>query len=161
MRLNQFPAAMNAAVPAVIAAGAALRYIRDTRGDLTWASIYEVQRALHNAKATCLAALAEAQKAPAEAEPYLAGLGGPQTIAAFGTGMAACEAAAQAWSQRLGGWISERPASDLRRVVRIDTGGVATAQIEDVPFVSEVAAAPLRTSSELSALIAAFEAVGA
>ncbi|RAP39424.1 hypothetical protein BYZ73_20640 [Rhodovulum viride] len=161
MALSQFPTVMPQAVSAILGAATALRYLRETSGDLTWYSVEAVQTALRSAKASTLAAIAEAQKAPAAAEAFMAGIGGPTALPDLIALADEIEAAASAWNDALTAWVSGLPASDLIRVVTIATDGILTRHIERPAFVPAARAAALRARPELAALIGAFDAVGA
>ena len=159
--LSQFPTAMPAAVTAVLRAAAALRYLRDTAGDMTFRSLDEAQDGLREAKATTFVALAEGGKAPAAAEAFMAGLGGPATLADYTAAAADIEAKAAAWNALLASTLAGLPVEAVIGLVTITTGGIDTKHIERRHFIPAELAAPLRASAELAALITAFEAVGA
>ena len=161
MPLSQFPAAMNAAVPAILAASESLRYIRDTTGDLTWRSINAMQSDFRTAKTACLLAIAEANKSPASAQNYLANMGGPATLVLFNDGLSNIQQASNALFQAFGVWLDGLPNAEIRSVVNVTVNGVTTPQVVDAAFVSAASAAPLRTAPQLAALIVAFEGIGA
>ena len=161
MALSQFPAALNASVPAVIKAADAFRYLRDTTGDMTWRSINTGLETLRNARETSTLALSEANKSPVGAEAYLADLGGPQTLVAFQSGLVNINQKATAFTDVLALWVDTLPVSQVRSVGTVSYGGVSSVQVIDTPFVSVVYMDTLRASTELQDLIVAFEAIGA
>ena len=161
MALSQFPAALNASVPAVIKAADSFRYLRDTTGDMTWRTINTGLETLRNARETSTLALSEANKSPVGAEAYLATLGGPQTLAAFQSGLVNINQKATAFTDSLALWVDGLPVSQIRSVGAVSYNGVSSVQVIDTPFVSAAYIGTLRTSVELQELIAAFEAIGA
>ncbi|MFC3169208.1 hypothetical protein [Paracoccus fontiphilus] len=161
MPLSQFPTAMPAAVSAVLRVAAALRYIRDSSGDLPFRALDELQDALRASKITTFAALSEGAKAPEAAEAFMSGLGGPVTLAAYEAAAMDIEAKASAWNTYLGGVLQSLPVDAVIGMVTISTDGVDTRHIERRAFMPAAYADPLRASQELADLAAAFEAVGA
>lgn len=161
MALSRFSSVMPAAVEAVLSVTQALRYVRDTSGDLTLRSLDDVQNGLQVAKATTFAALSEGAIAPAAAEAFMAGLGGPATLAAYQAAAMDIEGKASAWNGLLAGVLTGLSGPDLIALVTRDVGGIETRHIEYVAFIPAATAGQLRTSQELAELIAAFEAVGA
>ena len=161
MALSQFPAALNASVPAVIKAADSFRYLRDTTGDMTWRTLNVGLSNLRDARATATLALSEANKSPVGAEAYLADLGGPQTLAAFQSGLVNISQKANAFSAVLALWVEGLPVSEIRTIQTVSLNGISSAQIVDTAFVSSANMGTLRTSVELQELITAFEAIGA
>ncbi|MBL3569931.1 hypothetical protein BV509_01100 [Rhodovulum sulfidophilum] len=161
MALSRFPAVMPRAAEAVIAAADALRYIRDTSGDLRLREIDGAIEALRTAKLACLAALAEGQKQPAAAEAFMASLGGPETLADFGAALVQIDAAATAWNDSWAAWLGTLAVSDLIQPATMIREGVDTRYIARIEAVSDATAAPLRQAQALDDLIAALEATGA
>lgn len=161
MPLSQFPTAMPAAVTAVLSVAAALRHIRDASGDLTLHAINAAQDGLRHAKATTLGALSEGAKAPEAAEAFMAGLGGPATLAEYNAAAVEIEAKAAAWNARVAACLASLPVDAVIGMVVVDRDGIITRHIEHKSFIPADYADPLRHSDELAALIAAFEAVGA
>ena len=161
MPLSQFPTAMPAAVTATLAAAIALRHIRDTKGDLTFRALDTVQDALFRSKVTTYSALVEGAKAPAAAEAFMAGVGGPASLADYQAAVVNIETKASAWNGTLSAALAELTGPELIDLVSRDVDGVKTRHIEMASFISAAKAGPLRASSELAALITAFEDVGA
>ncbi len=161
MGLSRFPAVMDAAVEAVLQTAEAMRYVRDARGDLLWASLDAVQDGLRRSKVTTYATFAEAAKQPQSAEAHMASLGGPSTIAAYQAKAVVVEAAAAAWNAWLAGYLATLPTGSLVGMVIRSQDGIDTKHIEWATFIPGDLAAPLRASAQLAALITAFEAVGA
>lgn len=161
MPLSRFPSVMPRAAEAVLSAAAALRYVRDSGGDLPWHALHRVQDGLAQAKAACLEALAEGQKQPASADAFMAAMGGPATLTDFAARMAEVEAAASAWNGTLSALLADLSAAEVVALIRRGEGMAATRHIEFVPYLTGARADALRQSQALAALIAAFEAVGA
>lgn len=158
MALSRFPAMMDANVSAVLRTATALRFIRDSTGDLAFRHLDAVQSGLEQSKVTFGMAFAEAQKAPEAATAFMASIGGPASLQDYGAGAIALEAAAGDWNGRLSAALASIPAADLiTTVLRAET---QTRHIEHAAFISAVIADPLRQSPELAALIAAFESLG-
>lgn len=161
MGLSRFSSVMTRAVEAVLATAAALRYVRDTQGDLPWWALDRVQDGLAEAKVSCIEALVEGQRQPASSETFMASLGGPATLGDFQSKIAACEAAAAAWNASLGQLLASLTATEVIALVRRGQGNMGTSHIERVSYLAQDRADTLRQSAQLAALIAAFEAVGA
>lgn len=165
MTLSKFPVLMPKAMAAVIDAGEALRYLRDTRGDLRLADLDRVQDALRTAKTACVAAYSDATGATdpvrLAAEKMMADFGGPADMAAFAAGMQQIEVAAAAWNAHWAGWLNTLSAANFVAPITRTENGISTTHVARTFACDEAAAAPLRQSAELSALIDAFAAVGA
>lgn len=161
MALSQFPITMPAAVSAVLRVSAALRYLRDTSGDLTFHSLNEVQDGLREAKSTTFAALAEGGKSPEAAELFMAGLGGPATLAEYYTAAADIESKAAGWNGKVNAILLTLPVECVIGMVPVTQNGITTKHIEYKSFIPAQYSDELRSSPELAALIAAFEGVGA
>jgi len=161
MTLSRFSSVMPQAVEAVLTTAEVLRYVRDSQGDLTWRALDQVQNGLAQSKAACTQALIEGQRQPTSSEAFMAGLGGPATLAEFQAGIMACEVAAAAWNTALAGFLGGLSGSEVVALVRRGEGTAATSHIERVPYLTPARADVLRQSNELAALIAAFEGVGA
>lgn len=161
MPLSQFPTTMPAAVAAVLAVADALRHIRDASGDLTMHAINAAQDGLRQAKATTMGALSEGAKAPDAAEAFMAGLGGPATLAEYHAAAQDIEVKAAAWNARVAACLRSLPVESVIGMVVLDRDGIVTRHIEHKSFIPAEHADPLRQSAELAALIGAFEAVGA
>ena len=161
MALSQFPAIMPRAVSAIVAAAAALRYLRDTSGDLTWLALETAQDSLRPAYEASIEALAEGAKAPDAASAFMAALGGPATLDAFGDALQGFVVATDAWRVYLAGYLANLPQSCLVSLVYRPLGQTGTWHIERPGFIPAEHAAALRAAPELDALIVAFEAVGA
>lgn len=159
--LSRFPTVMQSAVEAVIKTADALRYVRNTSGDLTWRSIDAIQEGLRESKITTYATFAEAAKQPASSEAYMASMGGPQTLTDYQAKAAGIEIAAHNWNAFLRTWVASIPHEMLIGVVTASVNGIETKHIERPAFVGAEHAMSLRASPELQALIEAFEAVGA
>lgn len=160
MSLTRFSRLDNAA-EAVLAAGESLRYLRDTQGDLPWRNLHTIQDNLYNAKVASIAAIAEAERNVIGSESYIRSIGGPENITAFKQGLYNVEVAAAAWNAKLEIWRSELTTEELIKLVTRGSGVSATKHWEHVPYVVASKVDQLRQSPELTALIAAFEAVGA
>lgn len=161
MALSQFPSVMPAAVSAVLRAASALRYVRDTSGDLPFRSLNDVQDALREAKTTTFAALSEGAKAPIAAEAFMAGLGGPSSLADYQASAMNIEAKASAWNALMASTIHSLPVDAVIGMVTLAMDGIETKHIEYRSFIPATYAEPIRSSQQLADLIAAFEAVGA
>lgn len=158
--LSRFPSVMPLAVEAVIGVTAALKHVRDTTGDLRFRDIQNVQRGLHSAKKYSIGALQEGAKAPAAAQAFMAGLGGPATLADFQAKVMDIEAKAASWNALLVAFIDGLPASAFAVVAPLTVDGVESHQFQQTEFAKEAEAETLRKSAALQALIEAFEAVG-
>mgnify|MGYP000454050762 CR=1 FL=1 len=161
MTLSKFPTVMPEAVAASIAVADALRYVRDSSGDLTFAALHAVQEGLAGAKLTTAAALTEGQKQPAAAESFMAGLGGPTTLAAFYAASVDLEAKAAAWNVALAGLLSSLSADELIGLELHGVDPLSYKLIRHKAFIPAAKADPFRANQALAELIAAFEAVGA
>lgn len=161
MTLSKFPTVMPEAVTASIAVADALRYVRDTSGDLTFAALHNVQEGLARAKMTTAAALTEGQKQPVAAESFMAGLGGPTTLATFYAASVDIEAKAAAWNVALAGLLSSMTADELIGLELHGVDPLSYKLIRHRAFVPAARADPFRSNQALADLIAAFEAVGA
>lgn len=159
MALSMFPGEMIGAARAVIIAADAARAFRDGIGDADWSELDAIQNGLRGAKIGCLRAIAEAQKAPAAAETYMASMGGPVTLAAFIAAMTDIEVKAAAWNGALATWLGAISATEL---VSLDVDQASATRFINrrLPILGSTVAS-LRASSELDALILALEAVGA
>lgn len=163
MPIPRFDVTFSAAVEAMQTAADRLRYLRDTQGDIQRHVIMDLIPAdLARAKSTAVAALAEIQRAPEAAGLALTRYpGAPQTVPAFFAAVGAVEAAAQAWNSDLAAWLAGLSVSDLVTLQGVDMGAGKVGQFVWAQGLSEAQVAPLRASSGLAALIAAFEAAGA
>jgi len=162
MALSQFPLVMPRAVAAIVAAATAMRYLRDTGGDLTWYALENAQDSLRPAYEASIEALAEGAKAPEAAGVFMQSIGGPATLADLQTALQGFVAATAAWNAFLSDYLSALPQACLVSLVRRDLAGfTGTWHIERPGFIPAEHTGALRASPELSALIAAFEAVGA
>lgn len=162
MALSQFPLVMPKAVAAIVAAATAMRYLRDTSGDLTWFSLEMAQDSLRPAYEASIEALAEGAKAPEAAGVFMQSIGGPATIEELQQALQGFVEATAAWNTFLSGYLLTLPQSCLISLVRRDLSGfTGTWHIERPGFIPAEHAGVLRASPELSALIGAFEAVGA
>lgn len=161
MGLSRFPSVMQTAVEAILQTADALRFVRDTQGDLPWVYLDAVQNGLRASKVGTYAVLAEAAKQPQSAEAYMASLGGPETLAEFQAKAVQVEIAAAAWNAFLAGFIETLPHSALIAIVVQSYDDIRTKHIEHPGYIPAAEAVAVRTSSTLTDLIAAFEAVGA
>lgn len=165
MTLSNFPLLMPKAMSAVNEAAAALRYVRDTRGDLRLSDLDRVQDALRAAKSASVAAYDDATGASEPvrqaAEAMMSDFGGPADMDAFAAGMAQIEAAAAAWNIRWADWLATLSAANFVAPIKRTDNGISTTHIARTYMCDEATAAPLRGSAELTALIDAFAAVGA
>ena len=116
---------------------------------------------MREAKATTLNALSEGAKAPEAAELFMAGLGGPATLAEYHAAAVDIESKAAAWNARVAICLAGLPVNAVIGMVVVDRDGIITRHIEHKSFIPAEHADPLRKSDELASLIAAFEAVGA
>lgn len=170
MYRNSVPAAMTAATHAADQ----LRALQGGAGDLPFSQIETVQRALGRSKVTALAAITDLSTASqestaeaAEAETFLANYGGPASIADFQSHLASIDTAAGDWAARLKAAVREvstTAATSGIYFVDIEPRDFSGTQIKMVSYFDRMTSAiatPLRASSELAALIAAFEAAGA
>ena len=161
MSLSQFPTIMPAAVASVIRAATALRYIKNTTGDLPYSALDEVQGALRESKSTTFAALAEGLKAPTAAESFMASLGGPETLTDYQYSAFEIENKASAWNDLLETVLNSLPVDAVQGMVTISYDGIVTRHREYKSFIPATYAVTIRESQELVDLIAAFETVGA
>jgi len=152
---------MPAAATATLAAATALRHVRDTSGDLTFRALDTLQEALFRAKVTTYAALVEGGKAPVAAQEFMAGIGGPATLAAYQTAAMNIEMKAAGWNSALSAALAGLTGPELISMITRNVNGVEAKYIERATFIPAAKADPLRASPELDALISAFEAVGA
>lgn len=161
MPLSRFPSVMPEAVTASIAVADALRFVRDTSGDLTFRALDDVQEGLARAKQTTAAALTEGHKQPGAAEAFMASLGGPATLAAYGAAAVDIEAKAAAWNIALAGLLSSLTADELIGLELQGVDPLSYKLIRYKHFIPAAKADLFRLNQALSDLIAAFEAVGA
>ena len=161
MALSQFPAIMPRAVSAIVAAAAALRYLRDTSGDLTWLALETAQDSLRPAYEASIEALSEGAKAPEAAGAFMQSIGGPASLSDLQTALQGFVVATNAWRVYLAGYLANLPQSCLVSLVYRPLGQTGTWHIERPGFIPAEHAAALRAAPELDALIVAFEAVGA
>lgn len=159
--LSRFPNVMQSAVEAVLQTADALRHVKNSSGDLTWYALESIQNGLRQSKVTTYATFEEAAKQPANAEAYMAAMGGPQTLADYQEKAMKIEIAAAAWNSYLSRWLEGIPHEMLIGMITINANGISTRHIERPAFIGEVYAQQLRASPELGALVSAFEAVGA
>lgn len=157
MTLSRFPKAMADNVDAVLRTVDLIRHVANASGDLLFRDLDEIQQGLARSKTTFLQAMAEGQKAPASAEAYMVSVNGPATLADYQGHAEDIEAAAAAWNARLAQALAEIPGSDLIYMVRDDR--TQTKVIERARFVPATIADPLRQSTEMTGLAAAFDAV--
>jgi hypothetical protein len=161
MVLSKFSSVMPLAVVASIDCANALRYVRDTSGDLTFRALNNVQDGLATAKITTGEALTEGTKQPAHAESFMASLGGPATLAEYYAAAQDTEIKASAWNVELAALLSSLTADEL---IGLEPAGVAPLDyklIEHRSFIPAAKADPFRSNQALADLIASFEAVGA
>ncbi|AVO36589.1 hypothetical protein [Pukyongiella litopenaei] len=159
--LSQFPRVMDRCVRAVIVAAEALRRVRDGTGDLSIRDLHAIQQGLRSSKYQTYQVLTEAAKAVPAAEAYMASVNGPATIAAFQAQAVVLETAAAAWNARLDAMIATLTGPEVIGLVVRNFDGVQTKDLTFASVIPETKAAPLRASTELAALIAEFEVVGA
>jgi len=160
MALSRFPKAMDDAANAVIKLTEAAKFVRDTSGDLSFRDLDRLQDSLRAAKIASFTVMAEGQKAPANAETFMASMGGPTTLQDFGAAMADIETKASAWNNVLSSWIAGLSAANFVEVSTVSREGVDTRHILRTDMCDGPTAAPLRSSAALNDLIAALEAVG-
>ena len=161
MGLSRFPTVMNSAADAVLNVGEVLSYIKDSRGDLLFSSLEDLQSKLRVSKETTFRAFAEAEKQAEYAEDYMLKMGGPSTILEYKAKAYSVEQAAAAWNSRLQAFLVGLPNSCLISLITIDRDNISTKHIERPGFIPGEIAQPLRDSSELSDLLQAFKSVGA
>lgn len=161
MALSQFTSIMPAAATAVIRVAAALRYIKDSSGDLSYTVIDELQNALRESKETTIKAIEEGLKAPAGAEAFMVSIGGPLSLEEYQYYAYQIEIRASAWNDLLGSIINSIPSEHLIGMVTNNANGIATRHREPKPFMPAQYADQMRTSTALIELLAAFESVGA
>lgn len=161
MPLSRFAITLPRAADAFLSAADALRFIRDSGGDLPWRTIEDAQQKIAAAKVTGLAAYQDAQIRPAAAQQFLADIGGPATLAEFNTLLGQLNTAMNAWHTGLSSLLSIMDGTEFMAVVQRGTGTGATHHFERVGFLTQARADVLRSSTQLANLIAAFEAVGA
>lgn len=160
MALSRFPKAMDDAANAVIRLTEAAKFLHDSSGDLRLQHIDRIQDALRAAKVAATAVMIEGQKAPANAEAFMASMGGPATLQDFGAAMADLEAKSSAWNDVLAAWVADLPAKSFAEVATVSREGIDTRHILRTEMCDDATAAPLRTSTALNDLISALEAVG-
>lgn len=163
MGLSRFPKAMSDAADAVLRAGEALRHVSTASGDLTFRDLDLIYEGLASSKIHALAALAEGSKpgAQAGAQEFMASMGGPATLTDFQSKLVTIETKAAAFHAEVAAAFAAMPPTDLIRVNSRSVGGVTVPFIERAAFIPAAYADPLRQSTELAELVAAFEAVGA
>lgn len=159
--LLRFGTIMPQAAAATIAAADALRFVRDSSGDLTVAALDAVQTGLARAKAATYAALAEGARNPVLAAGFMATIDGPESLAVYQANAVAIEARAAAWNAMLQTQLRALPPATLISLAVTSSNGIESKRIETVRFLTSAQASGIRTSSELADLIAAFEAAGA
>lgn len=160
MALSRFPKAMDDAANAVIQLTKAARYVRDSSGDLRLRDLDRIQEALRAAKLAATEVITEGQKSPANAEAFMASMGGPTSLQAFGAAMVDLETKASAWNDALAVWVGGLSAANFAEVATVSREGTDTRHILRVDMCDGLTATPLRESTELADLIAALEAVG-
>jgi len=159
--LSRFAITLPRAADAFLNAADALRFIRDSGGDLTWRALEDAQKKIAIAKAAGFDAFEDAQKQPATAEQFLADIGGPATLAEFNTLLGQLNTAMNAWHTGLTQLIAVMDGPEFLAVAQSGTGASSTFHFERVGGLTQARADVLRNSSQLADLIAAFEAVGA
>lgn len=159
--LSRFPVVMDKCVRAVISVTEAMRKVRDGSGDLPWRDLHAIQSGLEAAKRTTYEVLGEAAKAPTASESYMVSVNGPATIAAFQAQAVTLEFAAADWNVFLSAQLANLTGPELISLVLVDVNNIQTKKIAYVDFIPAAKAQTLRSSAELAALIAGFEAVGA
>jgi hypothetical protein len=158
MALSRFAIALPRAADAFQNAADALRYIRDTQGDLPWQFLESAQTKLAVARVTGADALAEANRQPVGAEAFLASIGGPAALAEFSTLLTTIGTRMNQWNSGVTSLIALLNGPELIALVRRADGAT---YFERVGFLTAARADVLRGSNQLANLIAAFEAVGA
>lgn len=156
MAFSTYMQALPAVALAVADVAAQLRLIQSSSGDLTILQIAQAQSGLERAKLAAVSLIEEGAKAPAATEAMMAEMGGPSTLAEFGAGMVAIEAAAATWNAALDDALQASPGWSLVTRPQTDTRHPEPAQ-----FVPAAIAEPLRQTQALADLIAAFDAAGA
>lgn len=164
MSIWAFTGPMDRAAVAVERALAVLRHIHTARGDLPYRDLDMAQEALREAKVASLAILTRAATATnvAAAEAHMASLGGPATMAEFTARVTVIEGKSASWNTALAACLAGLGSAGLPVMVTRTVDGISTQHIERPHAIPGVLADPLRTSTELAELAAAFfEAVGA
>lgn len=157
MTLSRFPKAMADNVDAVLRTAELISHVANSSGDLMFRDLDEIQQGLARSKTTFLKAMAEGQKSPAGAKAYMVSVNGPATLADHQGHAGDIEAAAAAWNTRLAQALAAMTSSDLIYMIRNDQ--TEAKFIERARFMPAAIADPLRQSTEMTALVAAFDAV--
>lgn len=160
MSISRFPSALSSLADAVGTVASTLRGIQSASGDLEIIQLDLCAQQMRAAKVAAIRLLSEAQKARAAAvEQQMSDMGGPATLADLQQGLSQINSALTAWDDRqASAFLAMGPGWQMVTVTR---DGVSTRHLEPIRFISAAVADPLRQSSELAALIAAFEAIGA
>lgn len=163
MPIPRFYATFDAAVRAMQDAADKLRYLAASSGAMNASVIFaDIPNALAEAKATAVAALTECSKNPASATEALGSFpGAPQTVASFLSAVTAVETAAQSWNADVAAWLAGLTVADLVALQGVNRGAGMVAQFVWATSFPDAKVAPLRKSTGLASLIAAFEAAGA
>jgi len=160
--LTDFPKAMSDNVEAVVRTGNALRYVRDSSGDLRFSDINKIQEGLRDSKVSVVAVLTEAQKSPVKAEEHMVSLNGPSSLVEYQTLVGVIEEKSAAWNDFLASFLSANfVADDLIGVQVINDNSITTRHIVRKDIIVSAKADLIRNSTELQELATSFEAVGA
>lgn len=163
MPITPFPTLFAQAATAVQAAADALRYLKNTTGDLPIYNLFNVWQTMQTANGITTALMTSAALDPTSATAALPSFGGaPSTITALQTGFQNIQTAAQAFNAAAAAWITANlTAADLLAMQPSTVGGVTSQVMNWTDHIVAAKIGPLRADPTLAALIAAFEAIGA
>jgi hypothetical protein len=136
--------------------------IRDQTGDLTYRLINDIQRADVQMRVGIAGLTVDAQAVPAKVLSYLTDRGlDATTLGQVNTKVTALNTALAAWRTLLGQTVFALSGSDLIEIRETNVQGETLREVSQKNAIPGTAAASLRSSSQLAAVITALEALGA
>jgi hypothetical protein len=136
--------------------------IRDQSGDLTYRMINDIQRADAQMRVGIAGLTVDAQAIPAKVLSYLTERGvDAATLGQVNTKVQALNTALAAWRRLVGQTVVGLSGRDLVELRETNTQGEILREVQQKNAIPGAAAASLRSSTELAAVITALEALGA
>ncbi len=163
MPITPFPTLFAQAATAVQAAADALRYLKNTTGDLPIYNLFNVWQTMQTANGITTALMTSAALDPTSATAALPSFGGaPATVADLQAGFQSIQTAAAAFNVAAAAWITANlTAGDLLTIQPSTVNGISSQVMTWSDHIPAAKIDPLRQAPELATLIAAFEAIGA
>lgn len=135
--------------------------VRDQAGDLTYRTINDIQRADVEMRVAVNGLTVDAQATPTKVLSYLTERGVlAANLGEVVTKVTALNTALAAWRGVLASSVTGLPATDLIEIRSTNVQGETLLEVQQKNAIPGAAAASLRSSTELAAVITALEALG-